>query len=55
MMRSIGVDLGSLGEGASTFLVAYVVHKATLPVRAPLTLIVVPILARVLRRPPKVV
>lgn len=57
LLRGWGVELGQLGEGASTFAVAYVVHKATVPVRIPLTIALVPIIARVLRRggpPPRV-
>ena len=41
---------GELGSGATTFVVAYAVHKAFAPVRISITLACAPLIVRYLRR-----
>lgn len=38
-----------MARGAGDFAIAYIIHKATMPIRVPITLAVVPIVARVVR------
>ncbi|KRX03731.1 hypothetical protein PPERSA_04239 [Pseudocohnilembus persalinus] len=44
------VKLGDNQQMMSDFALAYVVHKATMPIRVPITLGVVPIVAKILKR-----
>jgi outer membrane receptor for monomeric catechols len=43
------VASSSAGAGASTFMVAYFVHKLMAPIRISVTLTITPIIVRVLR------
>jgi len=47
----VGVDTDSVMKvGASTFTVAYILYKATMPIRLQITFLTVPILAKILKR-----
>nr|CAB3244435.1 protein FAM210B [Phallusia mammillata] len=50
LLAKVGIELSGIVSGASTFVIAYAVHKIAMPVRVSITVVSVPILVRYLRR-----
>jgi hypothetical protein len=46
----MGLDLGSLGSTAGTFAIAYLIHKATAPIRLGITIFLTPYVVKMWNR-----
>merc|ERR1719401_502851 len=52
LLSSIGIDAGDTGEKAGTFAIAYAAHKAASPIRFPPTVILTPMVAKLIGKEP---
>jgi len=48
LLSNVGIDAGDGGEKAGTFAIAYAAHKAASPIRFPPTVVLTPIVAKLL-------
>jgi len=51
-LSNIGIDAGDTGEKAGTFAIAYAAHKAASPIRFPPTVILTPMVAKIIGKEP---
>ncbi|KAL3817754.1 hypothetical protein ACHAXA_010974 [Cyclostephanos tholiformis] len=54
ILSKIGIDAGDNGERAGTFAIAYAAHKAASPIRFPPTVLLTPIVAKIIGKEPNV-
>lgn len=55
LLSKVGItNLGNTGEKAGTFAIAYAAHKAASPIRFPPTVLLTPIVAKLIGKEPKV-
>lgn len=52
MLQQVGIEANSAGEKAGTFALAYAAHKAASPIRFPPTVILTPIVAKLIGKEP---
>ena len=52
LLSKVGIDAGDNGEKAGTFAIAYAAHKAASPIRFPPTVLLTPVVAKVIGKEP---
>ena len=52
LLAKVGIDAGDNGEKAGTFAIAYAAHKAASPIRFPPTVLLTPVVAKLLGKEP---
>jgi hypothetical protein len=52
LLSKVGIDAGDNGEKAGTFAIAYAAHKAASPIRFPPTVLLTPVVARIIGKEP---
>jgi hypothetical protein len=52
LLSKVGIDAGDAGEKAGTLAVAYAVHKAASPIRFPPTVLLTPVVAKLIGKEP---
>lgn len=48
----MGIEAGDSGEKAGTFAIAYAAHKAASPIRFPPTVLLTPVVAKIIGKEP---
>lgn len=48
LLARVGIDAGDAGEKAGTFAIAYAAHKAASPIRFPPTVLLTPVVAKLI-------
>ena len=52
LLSRVGIEAGDTGEKAGTFAIAYAAHKAASPIRFPPTVILTPVVAKLIGKEP---
>lgn len=52
LLAKVGIEAGDTGEKAGTFAIAYAAHKAASPIRFPPTVLLTPVVAKILGKEP---
>lgn len=52
LLSKVGIDAGATGEKAGTFAIAYAAHKAASPIRFPPTVLLTPVVAKIIGKEP---
>lgn len=52
LLSKVGIEAGGTGEKAGTFAIAYAAHKAASPIRFPPTVILTPVVAKIIGKEP---
>jgi hypothetical protein len=52
LLKNIGIEAGDAGEKAGTFALAYAAHKAASPIRFPPTVLLTPVVAKLIGKEP---
>lgn len=52
MLSKVGIEAGDSGEKAGTFAIAYAAHKAASPIRFPPTVLLTPVVAKLIGKEP---
>lgn len=52
LLSKVGIDAGDNGEKAGTFAIAYAAHKAASPIRFPPTVLLTPVVAKLIGKEP---
>mmetsp|Transcript_23500 Transcript_23500/g.30056 ORF Transcript_23500/g.30056 Transcript_23500/m.30056 type:complete len:199 (-) Transcript_23500:295-891(-) len=52
LLSKVGIDAGDSGEKAGTFAIAYAAHKAASPIRFPPTVMLTPVVAKIIGKEP---
>ncbi|KAL3769338.1 hypothetical protein ACHAW5_002923 [Stephanodiscus triporus] len=52
LLSKVGIDAGDNGEKAGTFAIAYAAHKAASPIRFPPTVLLTPVVAKIIGKEP---
>mmetsp|Transcript_38993 Transcript_38993/g.79504 ORF Transcript_38993/g.79504 Transcript_38993/m.79504 type:complete len:195 (-) Transcript_38993:638-1222(-) len=55
LLSKVGIEAGDAGEKAGTFAIAYAAHKAASPIRFPPTVLLTPVVAKLIGKEPEVV
>ena len=55
LLEKIGIQAGDTGEKAGTFAIAYAAHKAASPIRFPPTVLLTPVVAKLIGKEPNAV
>mmetsp|Transcript_15280 Transcript_15280/g.27784 ORF Transcript_15280/g.27784 Transcript_15280/m.27784 type:complete len:201 (-) Transcript_15280:302-904(-) len=52
LLSKVGIEAGDSGEKAGTFAIAYAAHKAASPIRFPPTVLLTPVVAKIIGKEP---
>lgn len=52
LLSKVGIEAGDSGEKAGTFAIAYAAHKAASPIRFPPTVLLTPVVAKLIGKEP---
>lgn len=52
LLTKVGIEAGDTGEKAGTFAIAYAAHKAASPIRFPPTVLLTPVVAKIIGKEP---
>ncbi|KAL7533658.1 hypothetical protein ACHAXR_005372 [Thalassiosira sp. AJA248-18] len=52
LLSKVGIEAGDSGEAAGTFAIAYAAHKAASPIRFPPTVLLTPVVAKIIGKEP---
>ncbi len=52
VLSKVGIEAGDTGEKAGTFAIAYAAHKAASPIRFPPTVLLTPVVAKIIGKEP---
>lgn len=53
LLSNVGIEVSESGERVGTFALAYAAHKAASPIRFPPTVLLTPIVARMIGKEPE--
>jgi hypothetical protein len=53
LLEKVGISSGGVGEKAGTFAIAYAAHKAASPIRFPPTVLLTPVVAKLIGKEPE--